>query len=298
MSLTPQQSRNRTIKAAAIAALAGMVSTMLGVGGGVVMVPLFALFGVMRVKRAAGTSLAVISVVITIGLIAQLLHEPADIHWAAAGLLIAGAMAGTFIGKWLHKVLPEMLFRYAFCAVLIVIAARMLGVLPDTAPFIGDTLLVSHPGHVIFLISVGVFAGIVASLFGLGGGVVAVPMLTLGFAYFHDAFTATRATSLVMILPTSVLGAILHWREGNVEKPLAAKITPVAAVAAIGGVLLAYVVPQDVLKTVFALLILAASLRLMRKRKSAMPGETLEISDATSGKNVYTSPPADQIEGR
>lgn len=279
-------------------ALAGLVSTMLGVGGGVVMVPLFALFGIMRVKRAAGTSLAVISVVITIGLIAQLLHEPGDIHWAAAGLLIAGALAGSFIGKWLHRVLPEMLFRYAFCVVLIVIAARLLGVLPETAPFVGETLLVSHPGHVIFLISVGLFAGIVASLFGLGGGVVAVPMLTLGFTYFHDAFTATRATSLVMILPTSVLGAALHWRDGNVDKPLTLRVTPFAAVAAVAGVQLAYLVPQDVLKTVFALLILAATLRLMRKRRSAMPGETLKISDATSGENVYTSPPADQIEGR
>lgn len=66
-----------------------MVSTMLGVGGGVVMVPLFALLGVMRVKRAAGTSLVVIVVVVAVGLAAQLIHEPSDVHWTAAGILAA-----------------------------------------------------------------------------------------------------------------------------------------------------------------------------------------------------------------
>ncbi|MCC7508456.1 MAG: sulfite exporter TauE/SafE family protein [Planctomycetes bacterium] len=298
MNLTPQQARSRTLKAAGIAALAGMVSTMLGVGGGVVMVPLFALLGVMRVKRAAGTSLVVIVVVVAVGLAAQLIHEPSDVHWTAAGILAVGALAGTVIGEKLHKVLPEMPFRYAFCAVLILIGARMLNVIPETQPIIGTEFDVTSAGHVLFLVGVGLFAGGVGAMFGLGGGVVIVPMLTLAFAYFHDEFTATRATSLAVILPTSLLSAVLHWRGANVEKPLALRIMPLAALTSVSGVWLAYIVPQPALKATFAVLLLLATLRLMRKRKSPMPGESLEISDATTGKNVYTSPPADQIEGR
>lgn len=275
-----------------------MVSTMLGVGGGVVMVPLFALLGVMRVKRAAGTSLVVIVVVVAVGLAAQLIHEPSDVHWTAAGILAVGALAGTVIGEKLHKVLPEMPFRYAFCAVLILIGARMLNVIPETQPIIGTEFDVTSAGHVLFLVGVGLFAGGVGAMFGLGGGVVIVPMLTLAFAYFHDEFTATRATSLAVILPTSLLSAVLHWRGANVEKPLALRIMPLAALTSVSGVWLAYIVPQPALKATFAVLLLLATLRLMRKRKSPMPGESLEISDATTGKNVYTSPPADQIEGR
>lgn len=292
------QFKTRTIRAAAIAALAGLVSTMLGVGGGVVMVPLFALAGVMRVKRAAGTSLAVISVVIFIGLIAQLVKAPGDIQWPVAGLLVLGAIGGTLLGKWLHKVLPEMLFRYAFCAVLILVSARMLGVLPDTEPFVAAAHDMSSPWHLLYLLTVGVFAGVVAAMFGLGGGVVAVPMLSLAFGFFHDQFTATRATSLAMILPTSLMGAYLHLREGNVDKPLAMKITPAAAVTAVGGVWLAYYVPQDALKVTFAILILLATLRLMHKRKSPMPGESVKNSDATIPEKDYTSPPEERIEGR
>lgn len=292
------QFKTRTIRATGVAALAGLVSTMLGVGGGVVMVPLFALFGVMRVKRAAGTSLAVIVLVVAVGLVAQLIREPDDVHWVAAGILAVGALAGTVIGERLHKALPEMPFRYAFCAVLILIAARMLNVIPDTQPIVGGFFDATSVGHVLFTLAVGLFAGVVGAMFGLGGGVVIVPMLTLAFGYFHDKFTATRATSLAVILPTSLLSAVLHLRAGNVDKALALKVSPVAAITAIGGVWLAYHVPQDALKAIFAVLILLATLRLMRKRKSPMPGETLKNSDATIPEKDYTSRPEDRIEGR
>jgi len=274
---TPAHSRARTAKASFVGALAGLVSTMLGVGGGVVMVPLFALLGVMRVKRAAGTSLALISVVIAVGLIAQLIRAPEDPHWVAAGLLSVGAFSGTFIGRWIHEKLPEMLFRYAFCAALLAIAAQMLRVIPEVDPLLAAHLDATNLSHVAFLLVAGLFAGMVAVLFGLGGGVVVVPLLALGFGYFNDNFTATRATSLAMILPTSITGAILHLRMRNVDVPLVLKVLPFALVAAVAGVYVAYLVPQQTLKTIFALVLLVAILRLMR-RKGAVVEEPQSVA--------------------
>lgn len=233
------------------------------------MVPLFALLGIMDVKRAAGTSLAVIVAVIAVGLIVQLMRAPQDVHWPAAGLLTVGSFSGTFAGKWLHGKLPERWFRYAFSAVLLLVAARMLGVLPQTEPLIADVLVVSHAGHIVFLLSAGLLAGIVAALFGLGGGVVVVPLLALAFGYFHEHFTAARATSLAMILPTALVGAALHLRAGNVDRALAIRVTPVAALAAVAGVQAAYIVPAAGLMALFALLLMMAALRLASREKDS-----------------------------
>lgn len=239
---------------------------MLGIGGGVVMVPLLTLFARMPIKRTAGTSLAVIFMVITVGVIAQEIRKPGDIHWEVSLVLAAGAFSGTFIGRWLNKKLPENVFKYIFCAVLIVVAIRLLGVLPRTDPFLGATASLDDLAHIAYLVCVGLFAGIVAALFGLGGGVVVVPALVLAFGFFQQDFAATRATSLGMILPTSLISAYLHYRAGNVDLRLVARMTPLAVVFAVGGVLLAYAVPGATLKVIFGLLLIAASIRLALKK--------------------------------
>jgi uncharacterized membrane protein YfcA len=274
----PEHDNSRLIKALFVGLLAGLISTMLGVGGGLIMVPLFALLGVMDVKRAAGTSLAIILPVIAVGIAAQLLKEPGDVYWATAGLLAIGAITGAFVGKRLHRLLPETPFRLAFCAVMLVVAARMLNVIPETAPLVADYPDAGQLTHIAYLLGLGLIAGVVSALFGLGGGVVAVPGLALAFALFHDQFTATRATSLAMILPTSLVGAVLHWRAGNVDKSLAFKVTPVAAAGAVGGVFLAYAVPQEALKIIFAVMILLASFRLAMQKKR--PKKTVEKGGA------------------
>ncbi|MEZ5993892.1 MAG: sulfite exporter TauE/SafE family protein [Planctomycetota bacterium] len=266
--MTETDTRPNTGIAIAIACVAAMLSTMLGIGGGVVMVPLLTLFARMPIKRTAGTSLAVIFLVICVGVIAQSIKAPDDIHWDVSLVLAAGAFSGTFIGRWLNGKLPDKLFRYAFCAVLVIVGIRLLGVLPATEPLMsGDANLVKT-GHVAYLLGVGLFAGIVAALFGLGGGVVVVPALALAFVYFQQHFTATRATSLGMILPTSLIGTILHWRAGNVDLKLVARMAPFALAFAVLGVLLAYSVPSATLKVIFGALLVGASLRLALKKQS------------------------------
>lgn len=249
-----------------IACVAALLSTMLGIGGGVVMVPLLTLFARMPIKRTAGTSLAVIVLVISVGVITQEIRKPGDIHWDVSLVLAAGAFGGAFIGRWLNKRLPEAAFRYIFCALLAMVAVRLLGVLPRTEPFLGAMAELDNPAHLAYLAGVGLFAGVVAALFGLGGGVVVVPALVLGYGFFQQDFAATRATSLGMILPTSMISAWLHYRAGNVDMRLVARMTPFALVFAIAGVLLAYAVPGQTLKIIFGVLLIAATIRLALKK--------------------------------
>jgi uncharacterized protein len=107
--------------------------------------------------------------------------------------------------------------------------------------------------------AIGLFAGVLAGLFGVGGGILFVPTLTLvlGLTQLH-----AEATSLLAILPTSIAGA---WRQGcygNVRwRP--ALILGLAAVAGVeGGVQIAEALPEHVLRRLFGVLMLAVAAQL------------------------------------
>ncbi len=257
--------RSNLLLANVIVCLNAIASNMLGIGGGAIMVPLLIFLMKVSIRRSVGTSLAVIVLVIGVGLAAQVLLHPADIHWDIALLLVAGSIVGSFIGKWMNKVLPENVLRYAFAVVLLIVAVRMFGLL-DTRPLLDAELNIHSGPSIAFLLSVGVLAGVASSLFGLGGGIVVVPALSLGSAFFAGNLLAARATSMAMVLPTSLIGAVLHFRAGNVDKQMVVKTTPLALVGAVAGVLLAYVAPVLALKILFGCLMVVAGLRLMLHR--------------------------------
>lgn len=266
--------RSNFLLANVIVCLNAIASNMLGIGGGAIMVPLLIFLMKVPIRRSVGTSLAVIVMVIGVGLAAQILLHPGDIHWDIALLLVAGSIVGSFIGKWMNRVLPENVLRYAFAVVLVLVAIRMFGLL-ETRPLLEAELEIHNPGSIGFLLGVGVLAGIASSLFGLGGGIVVVPALSLGSALFAGDLLAARATSMAMVLPTSLIGAVLHYRAGNVDRQMVVKTTPLALVGAVAGVLLAYVAPVLALKILFGCLMVVAALRLMLHRperpKTALP---------------------------
>lgn len=278
-----------------IAAFAALASTTLGIGGGVLMVPLLTLLVKMPIKQAAGTSLAMIVGVIAVGLVAQELKSPGDIHWDVALLLAVFAIGGTFVGNWLNRIAPESVLRYAFCLVLLVAAVRLIGIMPDAEPLLRNNARLTHPGEFVFLALVGVAAGVTGSLFGVGGGIVVVPALALAYGHFNTHFAETRATSLAMIFPTSIVGTWLHWKARNVELKLVLKTTPVAVVFAALGVLVAYAVNAEVLKVAFALLLLAAALRLALEKKKSKPAAP-EAANAALPKDAETGVTSAQVQ--
>ena len=107
--------------------------------------------------------------------------------------------------------------------------------------------------------AVGFVAGVMAGLFGVGGGILFVPTLTLvlGLTQLH-----AEATSLLAILPTSIAGAWRQGRYGNVRwRP--ALILGLAAVAGVeGGVQIAEALPEHVLRRLFGVLMLAVAAQL------------------------------------
>jgi uncharacterized protein len=112
----------------------------------------------------------------------------------------------------------------------------------------------------------GLVAGVLAGLFGVGGGILFVPTLVLGLGLTQ---LHAEASSLLAILPTALIGSLRQWRYGNVDLRAAGLL----GLASIGGIQLGVFVaerlPEATLRRLFGALLLAAAAHLAwRTRRS------------------------------
>ena len=112
---------------------------------------------------------------------------------------------------------------------------------------------------------IGLLAGIVAGLLGVGGGALFVPALTSFLAL--DQLDA-EATSLLAIIPVALVGAWRQHGHGNVDVRTAVTLGVLAAGGAAAGAALANTVPERALEIGFALLILFVAGDLVRRALS------------------------------
>ncbi|TML39500.1 MAG: sulfite exporter TauE/SafE family protein [Actinobacteria bacterium] len=111
----------------------------------------------------------------------------------------------------------------------------------------------------ILAVILGFVGGVLAGLFGVGGGILFVPtlVLVLGLTQVH-----AEATSLLAILPTVLVGAWRQHRHGNVDWR-AALLVGLGSVAGVeGGVQAAKALPEDVLRRLFAVFMLFVAANL------------------------------------
>jgi uncharacterized membrane protein YfcA len=115
---------------------------------------------------------------------------------------------------------------------------------------------------VIAAMLVGVLAGIVAGMLGVGGGILFVPALTIfvGFSQVH-----AESTSLLAIVPVAAIGAARQYQHGNVRLKDGALIGVLSAAGAVGGAALSNVLPQRTLELMFAGLVLFMAFQLVRR---------------------------------
>jgi uncharacterized protein len=111
-------------------------------------------------------------------------------------------------------------------------------------------------------IAIGVAAGVVAGLLGVGGGVLFVP----GLVIFLDLTQhQAEATSLLAIVPVAIVGAIVQDRYGNVRREDALLLGVLSVAGAAGGVAVANALSGKVLQVGFALFMLFVAGQLVRK---------------------------------
>ncbi len=126
--------------------------------------------------------------------------------------------------------------------------------------------------EIIGLILLGVFAGSLAATLGVGGGIIFVPVLVSVFSFSQlDA----QGTSLAIIVPTAIVGAITHARAGRVNWTVVAVVGTGGILGALAGATLAQTLDEAVLRRVFAIVLIILAVRMARrawtvKRASAL----------------------------
>jgi uncharacterized membrane protein YfcA len=127
--------------------------------------------------------------------------------------------------------------------------------------------------EVAAVILLGVAAGAAAGLFGVGGGIVFVPTLTivLGLAQLE-----AEATSLLAIIPVAILGSWRQTRAGTVRWRDATTIGLASVATAVAGALIADAAPEKALRIGFAALLALTAIQLiLRERRADQPQTSL-----------------------
>lgn len=121
---------------------------------------------------------------------------------------------------------------------------------------------------------IGLVAGVVAGLLGVGGGALFVPALTIGLGLSQlDA----EATSLLAIIPVALVGAVRQRSHGNVDVRTGVVLGAVAVAGAVAGVAIANAVPERGLEVGFGLFLLFVAGRLVWRDLRGGRGSGAEV---------------------
>ena len=116
--------RNMLVKSAIIGLSAGVLSGYVGVGGGFIMVPLFLSKLNLPMKKASGTSLVAVGILVLPALATQVVLG--NVNWAAGLACIVGSIPGAVLGAKLQTRIPERALRFCFAGILGVAATLLI----------------------------------------------------------------------------------------------------------------------------------------------------------------------------
>lgn len=235
--------------------LAGVMSGMFGIGGGVVIVPLLVTVGGMGLKEANGSSLA--ALLLPVGILAVIAYMKEGLINLKAGIFIAlGLASGVAVGALLALDLPVETLKRLYGIFLIFVSYKFL---VNTKFWNKSTP--SHPvikkekiGKYWQFLLLGLAAGVMSGLFGIGGGVVIVPILC---TLFHFEQKRAAGTSLAaLLLPVGLPGVLLYNQAGELSLIHALPVAIGLLVGALGGAKLAIGLNSALVKRLYGLFLL------------------------------------------
>lgn len=251
-----------------VGAFAGVIAGLLGVGGGLIIVPvlvlLFQQWGFadsVLMHLAIGTSLATIVVTAISSMYAH--HKHGAVDWTVFRQLtpgiIAGALAGAIIADFMPTRALQLFFAVFEIAVAIQIGFQLMASPQRTLP---GTVGMTTAGGVI---------GALSAVVGIGGGTLTIPFLI----WCNIALRKAVATSSATGLPIAVAGAagfalagwnapqLPAWSSGYIYWPALVGIAAASALFAPVGARLAHTLPVHVLRRFFAIFLAVLGVRML-----------------------------------
>lgn len=235
--------------AAAIGLAAGALGGLFGVGGGLIIVPGLLLLAHMDRRLAHGTSLGSTLLIAAASLVTYLVHGNVD--WTVAAILTAGSVVGAVIGTALLQVVPKKVLVYVFVATVLVTAIRLF----TTSDVTGRDGM--EAGSAIVLVLLGLAAGTLAGLLGIGGGVIMVPAMVV---LIGMSPAVAKGTSVAVIVPTAIIGTIRNRKNRNADLRTAAIVGGFGSITAVIGASVSDQLDDHTSNIMFAVLLVAVAI--------------------------------------
>jgi len=253
-------------------AITGFVGSLLGLGGGVFLVPLLTL--VLGVPIRAAIAASLISVIATASASATVNLDRGLVN-LRLGLVLevatsVGGLAGGLLAAWMSQ--RQLFFAFALTltvmGALVALRSKHRNVIADLAVDpgrLGGRLLEGGTEYVyrVRRLSVGLvsslLAGAISGLLGMGGGIIKVPILN---TFCGIPIRVAAATSAFMIGVTAAASVFIYHARGDVVLPLTASVALGALPASLLGAHLADRVQARYLKIIMAVLLLVVAVRM------------------------------------
>lgn len=252
----------------ALGAFAGVMAGLLGVGGGLIIVPVLAwIFHHQQINAnlimhlAIGTSLATIVMTSISSIRAH--QRRGAILWPVFWRLTPGIVIGAWLGAAVADALPSAALQKIFGLFVLTVSAQMaFGAKPAPQHNLPGTLGMLTAGGVI---------GGVSAIVGIGGGSLTVPFLTWNNTAMRQAVATSAACGLPIalagalgfVITGSNASALPAWSLGFVYGPALIGITLSSILTAPLGAKLAHTIPTESLKKVFAVFLAVVGSKML-----------------------------------
>lgn len=260
---------------AVIGLCSGLIGALVGLGGGVILVPatLFVGLTLGLIPDITPQKVVGISVVMMIftGLASTLSYmKSKTVDYKSGVIFFAGSVPGTIFGAWVNKGLDLPSFNLYF-GILLIILATILIVRDKLKPvkwfvdhgtkrtFIGEDGQAFVYGYPVWFALLLTFAiGFASGLFGIGGGSMIVPAMILLFLFPPHVAVAT---SMFMVFLSSIVNSASHIYLGNVPWMYTIPVIPGAYIGAKMGAALNKRIRSDTLVLVLRIILLLLGIR-------------------------------------
>ncbi len=236
---------------------AGFFGGLVGLGGGVVMIPLMVGMLKLTQHKAHGTSMVALVFTGATGALAYYIHGNVDVS-ASLVLAVTSVVTVRYGAKYAHS-MPEWKLKRAFGGFLVFASCMLL--LKPYLGVSGETL--TGITKIITLLITGLFAGFVAGMMGVGGGTVMVPPMVILMGMTQHL---AQGTSLLCMVAAGIVGAQTHWRLGNVVSRLLPGLIMGIIIGSYMGGSLAQYLPELYLRIIFSSFLIWTGIKYLRTK--------------------------------
>src|SRR5690606_35105231 len=244
-----------------LGAAIGFVGAIVGIGGGLIAIPMLALVFSMPQQLAQGTALLMIAsnVVLTL----RNYHKRSPIDFRSVAIGVAANVVATHLAALVAQDMSPVVLRNLFALFLGSVATFYVWqTLRKGKKREAAEASPSRPMGFIPYVILGSISGAIGGLFGVGGSLILVPVMTVVYRFRQ---TSAQAMALSMILPGTLVALITYSWHGNTDWTVGIALSLGGMLMIRQGVRLAFYLPERTLKLIFAgVLYLTVALLLLK----------------------------------